>query len=72
MKHVKNVFLVLAFALSAAAFSTSATAANDTKTSPKTDDIPHNPLPEMNELCKNLLEEGLVILPNMLKDCWGN
>ncbi|EBC6126171.1 TPA: PagK family vesicle-borne virulence factor [Salmonella enterica] len=29
MKHVKNVFLVLAFALSAAAFSTSATAASN-------------------------------------------
>ncbi|QIL30907.1 hypothetical protein G9X29_06940 [Salmonella enterica subsp. enterica serovar Adjame] len=34
MKHVKNVFLVLAFALSAAAFSASAMAASDTKAPP--------------------------------------
>ncbi|EBA1891778.1 TPA: PagK family vesicle-borne virulence factor [Salmonella enterica subsp. houtenae serovar [1],40:z4,z23:-] len=34
MKHVKNVFLVLAFALSAAAFSTSVMAASNSKTSP--------------------------------------
>ncbi|EDV2993314.1 TPA: PagK family vesicle-borne virulence factor [Salmonella enterica subsp. houtenae serovar O:57:z4,z32:-] len=31
MRHVKNIFLVLAFALSAAAFSTSAMAASDSK-----------------------------------------
>ncbi|EDN7224404.1 hypothetical protein NJ17_003207 [Salmonella enterica subsp. enterica] len=34
MKYVKNIFLVLAFALSAAAFSTSVMAASDSKTSP--------------------------------------
>ncbi|EAT1196809.1 hypothetical protein EYS49_23090 [Salmonella enterica] len=34
MKHVKNVFLVLAFALSAAAFSTSVMAASNSKTPP--------------------------------------
>ncbi|EEI5670030.1 hypothetical protein GXR20_003610, partial [Salmonella enterica] len=34
MRHVKNIFLVLAFALSAAAFSTSAMAASDSKPPP--------------------------------------
>lgn len=34
MKYVKNIFLVLAFALSAAAFSTSVMAASDSKTPP--------------------------------------
>ncbi|EOI9026432.1 PagK family vesicle-borne virulence factor [Salmonella enterica subsp. diarizonae serovar b,50:-:-] len=40
MKYVKNIFLVLTFALSAAAFSTSAMAASDTKSPPKANDIP--------------------------------
>lgn len=34
MKYVKNIFLVLSFALSAAAFSTSVMAASDSKTPP--------------------------------------
>ncbi|EED3357572.1 hypothetical protein HB89_004539 [Salmonella enterica subsp. enterica] len=34
MRHVKNIFLVLVFALSAAAFSTSAMAASDSKPPP--------------------------------------
>ncbi|EAX6327218.1 hypothetical protein BFK01_23725, partial [Salmonella enterica] len=34
MRHVKNIFLVLAFALSAAAFSTSAMAASDSPPPP--------------------------------------
>ncbi|ENV2944615.1 hypothetical protein ACFJXJ_003331, partial [Salmonella enterica] len=34
MKYVKNIFLVLVFALSAAAFSTSVMAASDTKPPP--------------------------------------
>ncbi|EAW1194115.1 hypothetical protein NL87_12005, partial [Salmonella enterica] len=38
MIHVKNIFLVLVFALSAAAFSTSAMAASETKAPPKSDD----------------------------------
>ncbi|EAV6895763.1 hypothetical protein FA598_14880 [Salmonella enterica] len=40
MKHVKNVFLVLAFALSAAAFSTSATAASNSPPAHKPGDLP--------------------------------
>ncbi|EAQ2108761.1 hypothetical protein DRY97_05345 [Salmonella enterica subsp. arizonae] len=55
MKYVKNIFLVLTFALSAAAFSTSAMAASDTKSPPKANDIPHEPLPGMSKFCKDLL-----------------
>ncbi|EBN5764187.1 hypothetical protein DRB41_25090, partial [Salmonella enterica] len=35
MKYVKNIFLILVFALSATAFSTSAMAASETKAPPK-------------------------------------
>ncbi|ECE4236311.1 hypothetical protein DBR76_10645 [Salmonella enterica] len=59
MKYVKNIFLVLTFALSAAAFSTSAMAASgstdpsahDTSTGPKLPDDPK--LPPLPEMCKN-------------------
>ncbi|ECK5190061.1 hypothetical protein FRL18_11945, partial [Salmonella enterica] len=59
MKYVKNIFLVLTFALSAAAFSTSAMAASgstdpsahDTSTEPK---LPQDPkLPSLPDICKN-------------------
>ncbi|EAQ5166341.1 hypothetical protein FC190_14360, partial [Salmonella enterica] len=72
MRHVKNIFLVLVFALSAVAFSTSAMAASETKASPKTDEIPHKPLPEMSKYCKDLLEAGGMLPPSMYKYCWGN
>ncbi|WP_409528487.1 PagK family vesicle-borne virulence factor [Salmonella enterica] len=67
MKYVKNIFLILAFALSAVAFSTSAMAASETKASPKTDEIPHKPLPEMSKF-----EAGGMLPPGMYKYCWGN
>lgn len=59
MKYIKNIFLVLAFALSTAAFSTSAMAASgftdpsahDTSTGPKLPDDPK--LPPLPEMCKN-------------------
>ncbi|EGL5263551.1 hypothetical protein IQ658_000439 [Salmonella enterica] len=59
MKYIKNIFLVLAFALSTAAFSTSAMAASgstdpsahDTSTEPK---LPQDPkLPSLPDICKN-------------------
>ncbi|HDI4957902.1 TPA: hypothetical protein PNO53_002119 [Salmonella enterica] len=72
MKHVKNVFLVLAFALSAVAFSTSAMAASDTKAPPKSDELPHNPLPPMPAWCKKLLDQGGMLPPDIYKICWGS
>ncbi|EAP9887420.1 hypothetical protein EVJ94_10885 [Salmonella enterica] len=72
MKYVKNIFLVLTFALSAAAFSTSAMAASDTKSPPKANDIPHEPLPDMSKFCKDLLEGGGLIPPGMYQYCWQN
>lgn len=72
MKYVKNIFLVLTFALSAAAFSTSAMAASDTKSPPKANDIPREPLPGMSKLCQDLLEGGGMGLmpPGMYQYCW--
>ncbi|EAW4072553.1 hypothetical protein FFV06_21220 [Salmonella enterica] len=72
MKYVKNIFLVLTFALSAAAFSTSAMAASDTKSPPKANDIPHESLPGMSKFCKDLLEGGGMGLmpPGMYQYCW--
>ncbi|EAQ8020123.1 hypothetical protein D6Z57_18395 [Salmonella enterica] len=72
MKYVKNIFLVLTFALSAAAFSTSAMAASDTKSPPKANDIPHDPLPDMSKFCHDLLEGGGQIPPGMYQFCWQN
>ncbi|EJI4859125.1 hypothetical protein NE936_005066 [Salmonella enterica] len=71
MKHVKNVFLVLAFALSAAAFSTSAMAASETKVPPKSDDLTQPVLPPMSKWCKDMLESGTLLLPGFYKTCWG-
>ncbi|EBM7849521.1 hypothetical protein D4S97_05590 [Salmonella enterica] len=47
MRHVKNIFLVLAFALSAAAFSTSAMAASDSKPPPDSTKHSSSGLPEI-------------------------
>ncbi|ECI8012732.1 hypothetical protein E2G42_24165 [Salmonella enterica subsp. enterica] len=47
MRHVKNIFLVLAFALSAAAFSTSAMAASDSKPPPDNTKHSSSGLPEI-------------------------
>ncbi|EDV3676909.1 hypothetical protein CSP17_000402, partial [Salmonella enterica subsp. arizonae] len=71
MKHVKNVFLVLAFALSTAAFSTFAMAASDTKAPEKSDKIDYQPPPDMSEYCKKLLEEGGLLPPSTYDFCWG-
>ncbi|EAA8371825.1 hypothetical protein BHM08_21525 [Salmonella enterica] len=72
MKYVKNIFLVLTFALSAAAFSTSAMAASDTKAPPEANDIPHEPLPGMSKFCQDLLDGGGMGLmpPGMYQYCW--
>ncbi|ECC2507468.1 hypothetical protein AB7X41_002234 [Salmonella enterica] len=70
MKHVKNVFLVLAFALSTAAFSTFAMAASDTKAPEKSDKIDYQSPPDMSEYCKKLLEEGGSLPPGMYQYCW--
>ncbi|ENL9260686.1 hypothetical protein AB6K26_000920 [Salmonella enterica] len=53
MKYVKNIFLILVFALSATAFSTSAMAASETKAPPKSDDLPQPNLPEMPNGVRN-------------------
>ncbi|EDS7589487.1 hypothetical protein AAQ05_004923 [Salmonella enterica subsp. diarizonae] len=55
MKHVKNIFLVLAFALSAAAFSTSAMAASNPPPAHKPGglDIGSVVLPPPPDWCKN-------------------
>ncbi|EAS4516307.1 hypothetical protein HIJ77_000145 [Salmonella enterica] len=71
MRHVKNIFLVLVFALSAAAFSTSAMAASETKAPPKSDDLPQPVLPPMSKWCKDLLDSGVMLPPGFYKMCWG-
>ncbi|HEA0273377.1 TPA: hypothetical protein RU621_001216 [Salmonella enterica] len=71
MRHVKNIFLVLAFALSAVAFSTSAMAASETKAPPKSDVLPQPVLPPMPKWCKDLLESGVMLPPDFYKMCWG-
>ncbi|ECH6247463.1 hypothetical protein FP113_14035, partial [Salmonella enterica] len=71
MIHVKNIFLVLVFALSAAAFSTSAMAASETKAPPKSDDIPQPVLPPMPKWCKDMLDSGMLLPPDFYKMCWG-
>ncbi|ECQ7807316.1 hypothetical protein A6P04_002724, partial [Salmonella enterica subsp. diarizonae serovar 61:i:z53] len=55
MKYVKNIFLVLAFALSAAAFSTSAMAASNSPPAHKPGelDIGDIVLPPPPDWCKN-------------------
>ncbi|HFZ9111202.1 TPA: PagK family vesicle-borne virulence factor, partial [Salmonella enterica subsp. diarizonae serovar 50:k:z35] len=71
MKYVKNIFLILVFALSATAFSTSAMAASETKSPPKSDDLPQPNLPEMPKWCKKLLESGGLLPSDFYKLCWG-
>ncbi|EOX8559381.1 PagK family vesicle-borne virulence factor [Salmonella enterica subsp. diarizonae] len=63
MKHVKNVFLVLVFALSAAAFSTSAMAASNPPPPPDHKpgglDIGDIVLPPPPDWCKNYPQDKM-------------
>ncbi|EDV0337433.1 hypothetical protein ZB38_004813 [Salmonella enterica subsp. diarizonae] len=74
MKHVKNVFLVLAFALSAAAFSTSATAASNSPPAHKPGDLPDIGdifLPPPPDWCKKY-PPGTMRPPELAKICQWN
>lgn len=74
MKHVKNVFLVLAFALSAAAFSTSAMTTSTPPQDHKPGDLPDVgklPLPKEPDWCKNWSQD-IEKPPYWYKFCgWG-
>ncbi|ECE6700635.1 hypothetical protein DSR96_17840 [Salmonella enterica subsp. houtenae] len=73
MKHVKNVFLVLAFALSAAAFSTSAMAASTPSPAHKPGglDVGDIVMPPPPDWCKKY-PEGTMRPPEFAKICQWN
>ncbi|ECE1693442.1 hypothetical protein C2F43_15175 [Salmonella enterica] len=71
MKHIKNVFLVLVFAMSTVAFSASAIAANHTKAPPKSEELPPPGFPELPKWCKEMLGSGGMLPPDFYKLCFG-
>ncbi|EBA3325768.1 hypothetical protein AIP93_11550, partial [Salmonella enterica] len=74
MIHVKNIFLVLVFALSAAAFSTSATAASNSPPAHKPGDLPDIGdivLPPPPDWCKKY-PPGTMRPPELAKICQWN
>ncbi|EAO9607090.1 hypothetical protein GAG18_04715 [Salmonella enterica] len=71
MKHIKNVFLVLVFAMSTVAFSASAIAASDTKAPQKPEKLPPPDLPGLPKWCKDMLDAGGMLPPDFYKICFG-